>query len=135
MILDAYLLLADVQDSTVSAASDSYIDTIAAGDANVGDWFVCRVETACTAAGAATATFALQTDSTSTFASATSLISSGAIGKASLTANTIVYKARIPSGVERYLRGYITIATGPLLTGTYDMFIVKDADINALLIA
>ncbi len=132
MILDAYTLLAD-EMATDTGASTDYIDTLAAGDANVGSYFVCRVDAACTAAGAATGTFELQTSAQSDFTGgATTLLSSGAIGKASLTADRIVYKARIPAGVLRYIRGYWTVASGPMTAGSIDMFICSDAQFNAL---
>ena len=133
MILDAYTLLADEQAITVSAASTDYIDTLAKGDANVGDWFVVRADAAATAGGAAEVTFALETDSDSGFATdLKNLITSGAIAVADLTVDTIVFAARIPAGALRYLRGYATVATGPLTAGTFDMFIVSDQDFNNL---
>ena len=138
MILDAYLLLADAQESTVSVASTSHIDTIAAGDANVGDWFVVRVGTAFVAgAGAPTAQFQLQTDDASDFDGGTTLAASSAFLAAALTVNTIVYKIRIAPGTLRYLRGYMVVDSGleakRFSAGTFDMFIVKDADINSLI--
>lgn len=140
MILDSFLMMADAQESTVSVASTSYIDTIAAGDANVGDWFVVRVDTAFTiGAGAPTATFQLQTDDGTDFDGGTTLAQSSAMLAAALTDDTIVWKVRIPDGVKRYIRGYMVVDSGEeakrFSAGTYDMFIVKDADINALLIA
>lgn len=136
MILDSYLLLADAQKLTATGASTSYIDTVAAGDANVGAWFVVRIGTACTSATALTAcTFALQTDDSATFPSATTLLTTTSIAKASLTKDTEIFAARIPPGVQRYLRGYVTVTAGPLTAGSWDMFIVADKDINALLLA
>ncbi|MFA5217139.1 Bbp16 family capsid cement protein [Sulfuricurvum sp.] len=129
MILDDLLKLADAQESTVSVASTSYIDTIAAGDSYEGAWLHVRVDTAITASGSATVNFALQTDDDSTFPSATTLVETGAVAKAVLVAGK-EYKIRIPPGAERYLRGYVTIASGPLLTGKWDMFIVKDVDMG-----
>lgn len=128
MFLDDLLKLADAQESTASVASTSYVDTIAKGDSYEGAFFYVRIDTAVTASGSATVDFALQTDDTSTFPSATTLVSTGAVAKATLISGKS-YKIRIPAGAERYLRGYATVATGPLLTGKWDMYIVKDVDI------
>ena len=134
MYLDDLLKLADAQVSTVTAASTSYIDTLAAGDSYEGAWLYIRIDTAVTASGSATVDFALQTDDDSTFPSATTLISSGAIAKASLIIGKEI-KLRIPPGAQRYLRGYVTVASGPLLLGKWDMFIVKDVDIQSNVLA
>lgn len=135
MLIDKLLVLADAQESTASVASTDYIDTLAIGDIAKGPYFVVRIDTAVTASGSATVDFALQSDSASGFATAlVTNVSTGAIGKASLTAGK-TYAIRIPAGVKRYVRGYATVATGPLLTGKWDMFIAMDVPINAQLIA
>lgn len=130
MILDSLLKLADAQESTVSVASTSYIDTLAKGDSYEGAWFLIRIDTAVTASGSATVDFALQTDSDTGFATdLKTLVSSGAIGKASLIKGKEI-KLRIPPGALRYLRGYATVASGPLTAGKWDMWIVKDVDMG-----
>ena len=134
MILDDLLKLADAQESTVSTASTSYVDTIAKGDSYEGAWLYVRIDTACTSAGATTVDFALQTDDNTSFSSATTLVSTGATAKASLTSGK-EFALRIPAGAERYIRGYVTVATGPLLAGKWDMFIVKDVNIPSLQLA
>lgn len=140
MILDNSLLFADNQTTTTSVASTDYADTLAAGDANVGAWFVVRVHTAFNAgAGAPQIQFQLQTSPASNFTDAgtATLLQSSTFLVAALTANDIVYKARIPSGAKRYLRGYKNISnynanTAFVSACGYDMFIVKDADINEI---
>lgn len=70
-----------------------------------------------TAAGAATVTFSLESDSTADLAtSATVHWSSAAIGKATLVAGYNVIKLALPDAktYERYLGVRYTVATGPL---------------------
>ena len=132
MFLDDLLKLADAQESTVSVASTSYIDTLAAGDSYEGAWFYARVDTAFTdGAGSPTATFSVQTGDAITCD--TTLVSSTALLSASLTAGAEV-KLRIPPGAKRYIRGYVTVADGTeakrFSAGKWDMFIVKDVDMG-----
>lgn len=137
MLLDKSLFMSDAQSTTTSVASTDYIDTLAAGNAYVGDWFVVRVDDAFVAKnGAPAIVFRLETDADSAFAAdGVTLCQSSSFLVANLTADTIVYKCRIPSGAKRYLRGYKQItnySAGSIdvASGSYDMFIVKDADIN-----
>lgn len=135
MILDNLALLADALENTLSVASTSTIDTLAAGDAYVGAWFVARVDTAFTAgAGAPTATFQLQTSANENFSGgATTLINSSAYLAAALTAGKI-FVGRIPPGSLRYLRGYKVVDDGTstkrFSAGKFDMYIVKDIDLD-----
>lgn len=132
MILDNSLLLADGQGQTTAVASTNVIDTLATGNAYVGDFFVVRIDTAFTAgAGAPTATFQLQTSASGTFtADGITLIQSGALLAAALTANSFALRARIPLGVKRYLRGYFSPSASSDSTrfsaGAWDMFITAD---------
>jgi len=132
MILDDLLKLADALETTVSSASTSYIDTQAGGDSYEGAFFYVRVDTAVTSSGAPTVDFSLQTDDNTGFSSATTLVATGDKLKAVLTAGT-TFKIRIPPIAERYIRGYITIGTADLTAGKFDMFIVKDVDIDGAL--
>lgn len=142
MILDNFLNLADTVTTTTAAASTDYIDTLAAGDAYQGAWFVVMTEsTAFTATGTVTVTFQLQTCASSGFGSSeatagTTLAQSAAFTYDQLTANKIVYKTRIPPGALRYLRGYYypnpNTGSNCITACSYSMFIVKDADINSL---
>lgn len=137
MIMDAYLLMSDSQNLTAVAsatASTSYIDTVAAGDDYAGAWYVMNVETALTSATTSnTLTFALQSDSTTAFSTATTHISSGALGSATMVAG-YTFKARIPTGLKRYVRVLMT-PVSTVSTGIVSNFIVKDVDVNAQLVA
>lgn len=132
MILDARLIFADAQASTVSVAATDIVDTVAKGDAYVGDWLVVRVDTAYTSNGTATRnTFQLQTSDDATFADSTSvtLLQSTAYAATTLTAGKF-WAARIPMGTKRYLRVYKALsgntASEYFTAGKFDAFIVAD---------
>lgn len=129
MYIDATLKIADAQAITESGASTSYIDTLRTNlGAKEDVTMVITIVTAVTASGGATVNFALQDDTSNTFGSATTVVETGAIGKASLTAGTVL-KMKVPhKSIKRYMRAYATIATGPLLTGAWDIDFVLDAD-------
>ena len=129
MYIDRSLVLADAQAITTSGASTNYIDTLAAGNAYKAPWFIVLIKTAVTASGSATVTFDLRHDTDPAFGTETVLISSGAVAKATLVAGYFALKVQVPLGAKRYLRGYATIASGPLLTGAWDMKIVEDVDV------
>lgn len=131
MYRDAQLEFSVAQAVTASAASTNYVDLGAAGDAvGVGStcFLVIRVGTAVTSGGASTVTFDLRTDSDPAFGTETTLFTSGAIAKASLTANTWIVQVAVPLGVKRYLRVYYTVATANLTAGTFDAFITNTLD-------
>lgn len=127
MILDKELMMSEAQVVTATAASTNVIDLGArlGLDPGLSDdlWLQIRVDTTATASGSATVTFALQTDDDEAFGSATTLWTSTAIGKATLVAGYNVVRMRLPLGVERYVRVYYTVATGPLTAGKFDAFI------------
>lgn len=132
MILDRYNEFSDAQAVTASAASTNVVDLQAAGAIEGKALFLhIKVNTTVTASGAATVAFALQTDNDEAFGSVTTLHSIAAIGKASLTAGTqVVRLPLIGMPLERYMRVYYTVATGPLTAGKFDAFLSMDADTN-----
>jgi hypothetical protein len=127
-ILDRELEFSDAQAVTVTAASTDIVDQVQAGEAGDELYLVIQVDTTVTAAGAATVTFAFETDDNSGFSSATALWTSAAIGKATLVAGYRVVKMRVPTGAEDWLRVYYTVATGPLTAGAFSAFLCKDFD-------
>ena len=139
MILDAFALLSDAQAFTATGASTSTID---GGDPSVGAtiddyagcWYRAVVTTAFAGATTTTGTvtFALQSDSTTAFTAAVTHISSAALAQSTAVAGYVL-QSRIPVGVKRYIRAYITCST-TVATGTVDQYIVKDPDINSLMI-
>lgn len=116
------------QAVTTTAASTDIVDLGAARDMGNGEplELVILVTETVTAAGAATVTFALETDDNAGFSSTFVLASSSAIGKAALTAGTEVLRVKVPLDVERYLRTNYTVATGPLTAGKFTAFLAHD---------
>lgn len=116
------------QAVTTTAASTDIVDLGAARDMGNGEplELVILVTQNVTAAGAATVTFALETDDNAGFSSPVVLGNSGAIGKALLTAGTEVLSVKVPLDAERYLRTNYTVATGPLTAGTFTAFLAHD---------
>lgn len=135
MILDKQAEFSDAQAVTATAISTNVMDL--GGDPTLQDigagkelYLVVLVDTAATAAGAATVTFSLESDSTADLAtSATTHITTTAIGKASLTAGAVVLiQALPPDDYERYLGVRYTVATGPLTAGKFDAFLTETPD-------
>ncbi len=116
------------QAVTATAASTDIIDLGAVRDIGNGEplELVILVTETVTASGAATVTFTLETDDNSGFSSVAVLASSGAIGKAALTAGTEVLRVKVPLDAERYLRTNYTVATGPLTAGKFTAFLAHD---------
>ena len=132
MIQDAQLQVSNAQAVTASAASTDYLDlgplTSPAGfsnanrDLGAGEDVTLKIQVTegVTAAGAATVTFAIDTDDNTGFSTPTTIYQSVAIPKASLGINTIPIDIIIPrANVERYLRVVYTVATGPLTAGKF----------------
>lgn len=94
------------QDIASSGANNaSYdIDTLAAGDAIKSGAVLHVLATELCAGTGTTVTITLQTCAEATFASPTTIFSSGAIAKANTVAGTKLVQAVIPVGVLRYLR-------------------------------
>lgn len=127
---DVLLELADAQAVTVSASSTNVINQLAKGQA-IGKecWLEIRVDTTVTAAGSATVNFVLETDSAEGFGTKSTLVESGAIGKAALVENTIAWRVRVPAGAKQFLQAYFTVANGPLTAGKFDVYLVMDTSI------
>jgi hypothetical protein len=89
-------------------------------------YLVVTVDEAATAAGAATVTFSLESDSTADLnTSATVHYSTAAIGKAALTLGStqVVVPLPVTANYERYLGVRFTVATGPLTAGKFSAFL------------
>lgn len=125
MIIDKYNLFSNAQEVTTSAASESVYDNNG-GDPNTDLYLEIVVDETVTATGSATVTFALETDSDEAFGSATTLFTTAAIGKADLTVGTVPVKIKLPLGLERYVRIYYTVATGPLTAGKFSAYVTPN---------
>ena len=133
MILDKLLMFSEKQAVTASAASTDVIDLgpIDGTRRDVGVGypleFWATVDTTATAAGAATLNVQLQTSpDNSTW---TTLYDSGTLALAALTAGKRLFSAKVPAGVQRYLRvNYAVI--GPLTAGAFTSGINLGVDNN-----
>jgi hypothetical protein len=125
MYIDKQLTFSSLQGSiTTSAASENYVDLGVGGDAYDKElYIVARVGTAF--ANATSMSIDIQTDDNTSFSSPDTIGTSGAIAEADLTTNTIVYKARLPKGLQRYLRVFYTV-DGTHNAGTIDCFLTTD---------
>lgn len=132
MFLDELLKLSFAQAVTSSAVSTNSIDR---GPQWPGDSTpLCAsitVDEAATAAGSATVTFELISSAAADMSSPNVIASSGAVGKADLTAGRrpIFVKAEsrnLPAG-HRYLAARYTVASGPLTAGKFTAYLVESA--------
>lgn len=135
MILDKLLMFSEKQAVTASAASTDVIDLDPIDgtrrDIGVGYplEFWATVDTTATAAGAATLNVQLQTSpDNSTW---TTIYDSGALALAALTAGKRLFSAKVPAGVQRYLRVNYVVGTGPLTAGAFTSGINLDVDNNS----
>lgn len=134
MILDKLLMFSEAQAVTASAASTDVIDLAPIDgtrrDIGVGYplEFWANVNNTATAAGAATLNVQLQTSpDNSTW---TTLYDSGTLALAALTAGKRLFSAKVPAGVQRYLRVNYVVGTGPLTAGAFTSGINLDVDNN-----
>ena len=134
MILDKLLMFSEAQAVTASAASTDVIDLAPIDgtrrDIGVGEplGFWANVNTTATAAGAATLNVQLQTSpDNSTWAT---IYDSGTLALAALTAGKRLFSAKVPAGVQRYLRVNYVVGTGPLTAGAFTSGINLDVDDN-----
>lgn len=132
MIRDNNLIFSDSQAITASAASTDIVDLVKAGDALAGAELYLAIQCRGTAAaaGAATVNFILQTATDAAFTTPVTLFDSGAIEKADITLNKELVKVKLPVGLERFIRVYYVVETGPLTAGKFDAFLVADVEIR-----
>lgn len=136
MFLDKLLQMADAASSTVTAAFTDVVPLSARSDANKDAWFVVSAPTAWTESGTNTVIFSLQTADTEDFSGASpeTLVATGSIDVADISAGKVLMKVRIPVGVKKYLRGYKTVTGNSganyITAASLDANIVLDAEIN-----
>lgn len=136
MIQDALARFASAQTGTLSVAHTDIIDTLAAGQAYVSNWFVFQVSTAFTQTGTATRlNVQLQTSAAAAFTGANdvTLATSQTFTTSQLTAGRF-WAIRIPPGCQRYLRAYNIVSgqTGAaaFTAGAWNSFVTPDIDID-----
>ena len=125
MILDKKNIFCENQVITESAASENFINQEEAGDAYGSSELFLVISTTDAFTGATSMEIALQTDDNSSFSSPKILFSTGVILEASLTANTVLAKVRLPKGLEKYIRLYMTV-DGTHSKGKLNAFITPD---------
>lgn len=131
MIIDKETQFSDSQAVTVTAVSTDTVDLKTdVNDLGVGNqlWLVVLCKETVTAAGAATVDFAYVDDDNAALASPAVLRATGAIGKASLTAGTVVALWQVPRNTQRYVGMQYTVATGPLTAGKFSAFFTRNPD-------
>ena len=130
MFIDKNLQVSDAQAVTNTAASTDVID-FGQTNPNVGmddrSSMVITVDTAATAAGAATVTFAVQ-DSADNSSFADVAVTT-AIDKATLVAG-YQHVIPMPTKLRRYCRVNYTVATGPLTAGAFSAQVVTGIQQN-----
>jgi hypothetical protein len=142
MILDKFNEFSDAQAVTATAISTNVVDLYPLGnsigtnttrDIGTGEdiYLVVTTEQAATDSGSdATLTVTLESDSTENLATSPTVhFSTGALAFAAFSpAGTVVANVKLPAGsYERYLGVRYTVASGPLTAGTFNAFLVKDA--------
>lgn len=132
MIIDERTEFADAATITTTATTTAILgDVIDTGGDGINDveglYLVIQIDTAVTAAGSETVTFALVSDSTANLAtSPTTHWTSPAIAKATLVAGYYVAKIALPKGTyERYL-GVTTYPSGTLTAGKANAFLTPN---------
>lgn len=130
MIIDSLLVLSDAQAVTVTVASTSHLDGLAAADAVApGARLKVQVNTSFVTADAATLTVKLECDSDSAFGSVKTLYASSAFAASALAAGQVLVDIQIPPQlVERYIRAYYTVGVGSFSAGKVDARIVLDTN-------
>jgi len=133
MIIDKLLTFSDAQaDITASGASTSYVDVIKAGDALSGAelYAVVRVATALTSTNSTgTILVSVQTATDTAFTAPVTLAAGTATVVTAAGANVVLLKAKLGTGLLRYLRVYYTIGVQSLTGGTLDAFLTPDVDL------
>jgi hypothetical protein len=141
MIMDKLLEFSDAQAVTATAISANVADLYPLGNQTVTNltrdigtgedlYLVVRTLAAATDAGSdATLTITLESDDNVGLTTPTVHYTSATMAFATFSpAGTELVKIKIPAGAyERYLGVRYTVASGPLTAGTFDAFIVKDA--------
>jgi len=141
MILDKFLEFSDAQAVTATAISTNVVDLAPLGngvgtntvrDIGAGEdlYLIVRTLTAATDVGSdATLTVTFESSATENLNSSTVHFSTVALAFAAFSpAGTELVRIALPGGnYQRYIGVRYTVAAGPLTGGTFDAFIVKDA--------
>lgn len=137
MFLDKQNQFSAAQAVTVTASSTNVIDLgpkSAAGNAvgaNGGEEILFNIDTAFTAAGAATLTISVRSSDSSNMSSPTIHTVSDALPVASLTAaSRVAFLPKIPANAKRYVDINYTVATGPFTAGAITATVVETREMR-----
>ena len=144
MILDKENMFSDDQAITATAVSSNIIDLGATGTVvgassalkrhlGKGEPIEILVQWTATAVsgGSSTVTVDLETDDNSSFSSASTLATTGAVAKANLTVGKRMSIRFMPEETERYIRLNYTVATANLTAGAVTAGVVAGTQTNA----
>lgn len=135
MWIDKQLEFSDSQAVTATAISTNVVDLNTAFNFNTGVdigtgedvYLVLQVDSAATAAGAATVQITLESSAAAGLTSSTVHFTSANYALSDLTAGKTLLSVKLPSGTYlRYLGVRYTVGTGPLTAGSFSAFLVKD---------
>ena len=133
MIKDAHLIFDDVVALTASRASTNAIDMTKKGDAVAGAelYLVVRVGTVLDSTEEdAVLQISIESDSDVGFATAKVVLAkSDLIAEAACTANTIIWKIKLPPGLKQFVRLYYAVTVHNFTSGTVEAFLTPDVNI------
>lgn len=132
MILDAHARFSNAQAITASAASTNLMD-LNATERRPGTgkpiYFVVVCTVAMTDSGSdSTVTVTLQSDSTSAFGSAATVLTLPVFAATSAAGTRRVIQLPADTAHEQYIRAYYTVANGNLTTGSFTAFLATNIE-------
>lgn len=131
MIIDNELIFSD--DQSIAHAAGSFNSTVLGfvKDGGVYDnaWLFIKISTAvASAASGASVEFALHTSNDGFSSDDDVLFTTGAIAEASLTADTVIVRARVPLGLKQDTKIVFTVSGETTTAGTAYAAIVPDVN-------
>jgi hypothetical protein len=131
MFIDRHLRFCNSLGITASAASTDLIDLGAERRIGTGRplYMVCVVTVAFTDASSnSTVTVTLESDSTSAFGSAATVLTLPVFAALSAIGTRRIVAIPVDTATEQYLRAYFTVANGDLTTGSFTCFLTEDVE-------
>ena len=112
-----------------TATYGAVIDAVKPGNSHPELYLVASVRDAVTSAGAATVKFVVEMADDSDFSeNLETVVDTGALAIAALTAGSVLIKQRLPLALRRYMRVRTTVATANLTAGKVDIALVDGVD-------
>ena len=112
-----------------TATYGSIIDAVKPGNSHPELYLVASVRDAVTSASAATVQFVVQMADDSDFSdNLETVVDTGTLALAALTAGSVLIKQRLPLALRRYMRVRTTVATADLTAGKVDIALADGVD-------